>query len=141
MQEISVGIDHNIQQKSKELVKKGSEIVRYRKLQRNANTAIEYITMCLPVLENFTKLQDLMKQKKYYQALKVLEDLEHTYGPQMKKYNFTQTLATQMGPIREQIKKSSYDELRCFLEDVAKIWKRIGEDATKAVRLVSDFGG
>ena len=66
---MAVAIDHNIQQKSKELVKKGTELVRYRKLQRNANTAIEQITMCLPVLENFAKLQDLMKQKKYYQSV------------------------------------------------------------------------
>uniref|UniRef100_A0A914YDI6 Exocyst complex subunit Sec15 C-terminal domain-containing protein n=1 Tax=Panagrolaimus superbus TaxID=310955 RepID=A0A914YDI6_9BILA len=139
IKEISVAIDHNIQQKSKELVKKGSEIVRYRKLQRNANTAIEQITMCLSVLENFAKLQNLMKQKKYYQALKVLEDLEHTYGDEINKYRFTQSLAKSMVPIREEIKKNSYDELRCFLEDVAKIWKRIGEDAIKATAIQTGF--
>lgn len=132
-QGIADKIDDNIQDRSKELVKKGSEIVRYRKLQRNANTAIEQITMCLPVLENYAKLQDLMKQKKYYQALKVLEELEHTYGSHINKYRFTQSLAKSMTPIRDEIRKNSYGELRIFLEDVAKIWQRIGEDATKAV--------
>ena len=132
-QSIAEKIDDNIQDRSKELVKKGSEIVRYRKLQRNANTAIEQITMCLPVLENYAKLQDLMKQKKYYQALKVLEELEHTYGSHINKYRFTQSLAKSMNPIRDEIRKNSYAELRIFLEDVAKIWQRIGEDATKAV--------
>jgi len=136
---IAEKIDDNIQDRSKELVKKGSEIVRYRKLQRNANTAIEQITMCLPVLENYAKLQDLMKQKKYYQALKVLEELEHTYGSHINKYRFTQSLAKSMNPIRDEIRKNSYAELRIFLEDVAKIWQRIGEDATKATAIQTGF--
>uniref|UniRef100_A0A7E4VMA7 Exocyst complex component n=1 Tax=Panagrellus redivivus TaxID=6233 RepID=A0A7E4VMA7_PANRE len=139
VKEIAASIDDRIQSRSAELVKKGTEILRYRKLQRNANTAIEQITMCLPVLENYAKLQELMKQKKHYQALKVLEELEHTYAMQINKYRFTQSLAKSMEPIRSEIKKSSYDELRCFLEDVATIWKRIGADATKATAVQSGF--
>ena len=64
IQALAAGIDQHVQEDSADLLKKSSEVVRYRKLQRNANIAIDQISMCLPVLENYVKLQDLMKQKK-----------------------------------------------------------------------------
>uniref|UniRef100_A0A914CIF4 Exocyst complex component 6 n=1 Tax=Acrobeloides nanus TaxID=290746 RepID=A0A914CIF4_9BILA len=124
-------IDSNVQEMSAELLKKSTEIVRYRKLQRNANTAIDQITMCLPILENYAKLQSLMKQKKYYQALKVLEELEHTYLSHIQKYRFTQSLAKSMAPIRDQIREKSYSELTDFLESLQKISRKIGEEVLK----------
>lgn len=57
-------INEHVQSDSADLLKKSSEIVRYRKLQRNANVAIDQISMCLPALEHYTNLQKLMKTKK-----------------------------------------------------------------------------
>lgn len=57
-------VNAQIQEDGSELKKVSAEIVRYRKLQRNANVAIDQISMCLPVLEHYVKLQELMKQKK-----------------------------------------------------------------------------
>lgn len=53
-----------VQEESRALLKRSSEIVRYRKLQRNANNAIQQISMCLPMLENYAQLEKLMEQKK-----------------------------------------------------------------------------
>lgn len=53
-----------IQSDSKELIKKSTEIVRYRRLQRNANLAIDQISMCLPAFELYSSLQKLMANKK-----------------------------------------------------------------------------
>ena len=41
---------------------------------------------------------------RYYQALKVLEELEHTHLALVEKYRFTQILAKSMAPIRDEIK-------------------------------------
>lgn len=59
-----IAVDRAVQESSKELRKRSVEIVRYRKLQKNANTAIDHISLCLPVLENYAKLKELMQQKK-----------------------------------------------------------------------------
>lgn len=53
-----------IQSEGASLNRLTSEIVRYRKLQKNANTAIDQISMCLPVLDSYVKLKELMKQRK-----------------------------------------------------------------------------
>lgn len=59
-------INGHVQSDSSELLKKSMEIVRYRKLQRNANVAIDKISMCLPALEHYANLQKLMKAKKCF---------------------------------------------------------------------------
>lgn len=41
---------------------------------------------------------------RYYQALKVLEELEHTHLALVEKYRFTQILAKTMAPVRNEIK-------------------------------------
>lgn len=116
-------------------------------MQRNANVAIEQISMCLPFLELYANLEKLMKNKKFYikflliislfyrylQALKVLEDLEHNYIKQMQKYRFTNSLTNSIGPIRDQIREKSYSELTDFLEYLQKVSQEIGEDASKHV--------
>ena len=42
------------------------------------------------VLETYGKLREQMKSKRYYPALKTLEQLEHTYLPRVSKYRFSQ---------------------------------------------------
>lgn len=37
-----------------------------------------------PVLELYGKLQDQMAAKQYYHALKILEQLEHTFLPRVR---------------------------------------------------------
>ncbi|VDN08177.1 unnamed protein product [Thelazia callipaeda] len=133
-------VDHSIQESSKELRKRGAEIVHYRKLQRNANIAINHISLCLPVLENYAKLNEFMQQKKFYQALKVLEELEHTYMVHVNNYRFTQTLKKSLFPIRELIKEKSFSEFTDFLENIRKVSGRIGQHASKCTAEQHSFG-
>jgi hypothetical protein len=70
---------------------------------------------------------------RYLQALKILEELEHNYFPNIHKYRFTQTLAKNVLPIRKQIRDDSYSELTDFLEKLQKISGQVGEDAARHV--------
>uniref|UniRef100_A0A1I8ATR9 Exocyst complex component n=1 Tax=Steinernema glaseri TaxID=37863 RepID=A0A1I8ATR9_9BILA len=133
-------IDEDVHLKSERLHKLSSEVVRYRKLQKNVTTAIDQITMCLPVLDNYAKLQELMKNKKYYQALKVLEELDHTYFNHVDKYRFTQSLANSMKPIREEIRLKTFDEFKDFLANIRRVSERIGDRASKNIAKESLFG-
>lgn len=65
VKEVVNDVNKSIQKDGLELKKVSDEIVRYRKLQRNANVAIDQISMCLPVLDSYVKLQELMKNKKF----------------------------------------------------------------------------
>lgn len=85
------------------------------------------------VLEKYAKLQEQMQQKRYYPALKTLEQLEHTYFPHLQQYRFVQLLINQIDQIREEIKTESYTEFKDFLENIRKVSGRVGEVALKHV--------
>lgn len=96
---------------------------------------MDQIAVCLPVLENYAKLQEQMSNRKYYQALKTLEELEHTHLALVEKYRFTQVLAKSMAPVRLEIKEKAYSEFKDFLENIKKVAGRIGKHASKDVSI------
>ena len=76
-----------------------------------------------------------MNNKRYYPALKTLEQLEHTYLPRVSKYRFSQTMADHIPKLRESIKEASMIDLKDFLENIRKHSTKIGEVAMKHVRI------
>ncbi|KIH50960.1 hypothetical protein ANCDUO_18958, partial [Ancylostoma duodenale] len=54
--------------------------------------------------EDISKKSEEIVKYRYYQALKVLEELEHTHLALVEKYRFTQVLAKTMAPVRNEIK-------------------------------------
>ncbi|KAH9492771.1 Exocyst complex component 6B [Bulinus truncatus] len=123
------GLNRELQISCDPLLSKGDELVKYRKIQKNVTLAIESLSLCLPVLEMYGKLQEQMKCKRYYPALKTLEQLEHTYLPRVLNHWFSQTMAEAIPRLRERIKDASMVELKDFLESIRKHSAKIGEAA------------
>ncbi|KRX94004.1 Exocyst complex component 6, partial [Trichinella pseudospiralis] len=108
-----------------------SEIIRQRKLQRNIVAAVDSVSMCLPVLEKFARLNDLLNEKKYYPALRTLEQLEHTYLPRVARYRFGDAIVSSIKGIRQQIKTASFNEFTDFLENIRNVSGKIGAVALR----------
>merc|ERR1712136_77268 len=72
-----------------------------------------------------------MTQKRYYAALKTLEQLEHTYLPHVSKYRFSQVMTEAIPELRRGIKDASMSDLKDFLENIRKHQGRIGEMAMR----------
>lgn len=113
------------------LLAKGEELIQCRRIQKNIASAIESLSFCLPVLEMYGKLKEQMKSKRYYPALKTLEQLEHTYLPRVSSHWFSQTMGDAIPKLRESIKDASMSDLKDFLENIRKHSARIGEVAMR----------
>lgn len=89
----------------------------------------------------FCKIKKKFKLRKinyfrYYPALKILEQLEHTYLPRISRYRFAQTMKAAIPVHREKIKEASKSDLNDFLENVRRISPMIGEKAMKHVSIL-----
>nr|XP_022341986.1 exocyst complex component 6B-like isoform X1 [Crassostrea virginica]XP_022341987.1 exocyst complex component 6B-like isoform X2 [Crassostrea virginica] len=124
-------VNNHLQDSCEPLLTKGEELVKCRRVQRNIASAVENLTLCLPVLEMYGKLQEQMSSKRYYPALKTLEQLEHTYLPRVETHWFSQTMKEAIPKLREQIKEASMSDLKDFLENIRKHSVKIGEVAMK----------
>ncbi|XP_055954045.1 exocyst complex component 6B-like isoform X2 [Argiope bruennichi] len=123
--------NEDLQQSAKKVIQKAEELVKHRRIQYNISCAINNLNLCQPVLEMYFKLLRQMKEKKYYPALKSLEQLEHTYLPRISRYRFAQTMKSTIPVHREKIKEASKSDLNDFLENVRRISPMIGEKAMK----------
>ncbi|KAL1122743.1 hypothetical protein AAG570_003070 [Ranatra chinensis] len=137
-----VELNEALQESAQKLVTKTEELVKARKVESNIAAAIRSLSLCLPVLTTYAKLQKQMKEKRYYPALKTLEQLEHLYLPRVSNYRFSQQMKENIPKLRENIKEASMSDLKDFLENIRKFSQKIGEVAMKhtAEELVCDPG-
>ncbi|XP_022662836.1 exocyst complex component 6-like isoform X3 [Varroa jacobsoni] len=108
---------------------KGEALVRVRRTQCNIKAAIEALSICLPVLDMYSKLNEQMAAKRHYPALKTIELLEHTYLPLIQRHKFAQTMGQRLPRFRAQIEEASMTELKDFLESIRKHSAHIGDIA------------
>lgn len=126
-----VEINSEMQKSSENIQKKAEELIKFRRIHCNTEKAIEHLKICLPVLEMYSKLLAQMNEKKYYPALKTLEQLENEYLPQVSVYKFAQSILSRIPKMREEIKEASMKDLKDFLETVRKYSIKMGEIAMR----------
>lgn len=122
-------LDDGLGQASAGVIAKGKDLVRARQIESNIANTIDGMNSCLPVLECYTKLLRHVKEKRYYPALKTLEALENEHLPKMEKYRFAAQMQEAVPKLKENIKKSSEEDFREFLENIRKFSPKIGEVA------------
>ncbi len=132
-----VDIDRDVRASADKLAAKARDLVAARRVQRNIAATIESLSLCLPVLQMFTKLNKQMAERRFHPALKTLEQLEHTFLPRIAGYRFSAQMKASIPQLREAIKEASMVELKDFLEIIRKYSPKIGEIAMRntAVKL------
>lgn len=137
-----VEMDEKLQSSAASVMEKAEELVQARRVENNIAGAIEHLSLCLPVLTTYAKLQKQMTEKRYYPALKTLEQLEHLYLPRVSNYRFSHQMKENIPKLRENIKEASMSDLKDFLENIRKFSPKIGEVAMRytAEQLNSDPG-
>uniref|UniRef100_A0A8C5JVW4 Exocyst complex component n=1 Tax=Junco hyemalis TaxID=40217 RepID=A0A8C5JVW4_JUNHY len=131
--------NRRLQDAGKEVIAQTEEIIRCRVQQRNITTVVEKLQLCLPVLEMYSKLKEQMSVKRYYSALKTMEQLENLYLPRVSQYRFCQIMMENLPKLREEIKEISMSDLKDFLESIRKHSDRIGETAMKQAQQQKTF--
>ncbi|XP_055085530.1 exocyst complex component 6 [Periophthalmus magnuspinnatus] len=94
-------------------------------------TTVEKMQLCIPVLEMYSKLKEQLEAKRYYAALKTMEQLEKVYIPRVSQYRFCQIMAENLPRLREEIKEISMSDLKDFLESIRKHSDKVGETAMR----------
>ncbi|XP_026877467.2 exocyst complex component 6 isoform X3 [Electrophorus electricus] len=123
--------NRRLQDAGREVTAQTEEVIRCRVQQRNMATTVEKLHLCIPVLEMYSKLKEQLESKRYYAALKTMEQLENIYIPRVSQYRFCQIMAETLPKLREEIKEVSMSDLKDFLESIRKHSDKIGETAMR----------
>jgi len=124
--------DKQMQSSGSELLQKLEELENCRVIQRNIAATIETLSSSLPVLEMFAKLKEQKANKKYYIALRTLEQLEKNYLARSKNsFRFTEIMKSKLPSFHEGIKQSAMEDLMLSLENVRVKSEKLGSIAMK----------
>ncbi|KAL0275355.1 UNVERIFIED_CONTAM: hypothetical protein PYX00_003224 [Menopon gallinae] len=124
-----VRIDSELQSSTASVMEKVDELVKARRVQKYIASTVQNLSLCLPVLTTYAKLQKQMKEKRYYPALKTLEQLEHVHLPAIANYRFSLQIRENIPQLRDKIKEAAMSDLKDFLENIRKFSQKIGEVA------------
>ncbi|XP_066258160.1 exocyst complex component 6 [Euwallacea similis] len=135
-----INLDKQLQTSFQALARSGSELLQSRKVQSNIAVVIAQLKLCLPVFLSYSKLQKQIADKRYYPALKTLEELEHVHLPHVANYRFSNQLYQKIPKYRDKIEAASMTDLKDFLENIRKFSPKIGEVAMRhtSEQLASD---
>ncbi|XP_063749076.1 exocyst complex component 6 isoform X2 [Eleginops maclovinus] len=123
--------NRRLQEAGREVTAQTEEVIRCRIQQRNMATTVEKLQLCIPVLEMYSKLKEQLESKRYYAALKTMEQLEKVFIPRVSQYRFCQIMAENLPRLREEIKEISMSDLKDFLESIRKHSDKVGETAMR----------
>ncbi|KAJ8918997.1 hypothetical protein NQ315_016901 [Exocentrus adspersus] len=135
-----VNLDKQVHVGAQGICKSASDLLQARKVQSNIAVVIAQLNLCLPVFTTYSKLQKQISEKRYYPALKTLEELEHLHLPHVANYRFSRQLQENIPKYREKIEAASMSDLKDFLENIRKFSPKIGEVAMRhtSEQLASD---
>lgn len=85
-------MDKQVHVAAQGICKSASDLLQARKVQSNIAVVIAQLNLCLPVFTIYSKLQKQISEKRYYPALKTLEELEHLHLPHVANYRFSHQL-------------------------------------------------
>ncbi|XP_047464576.1 exocyst complex component 6 isoform X3 [Mugil cephalus] len=123
--------NQRLQEAGREVTSQTEEVIRCRIQQRNMATTVEKLQLCIPVLEMYSKLKEQLESKRYYAALKTMEQLQKVYIPRVSHYRFCQIMDENLPRLREEIKEISMSDLKDFLESIRKHSDKVGETAMR----------
>ncbi|XP_053607699.1 exocyst complex component 6 [Plodia interpunctella] len=134
--EISI-VDSNIKESTEDLCSIAKDLIRARRVELNIAATIEKMELCLPLLTTYSKLKAQVEAKRYYPALKTLEQLEHVLLPRVGPYKWCAQISADIPRLRQAIKDASSDLLRDFLEYIRKLSPQVGAMALKQTQEMS----
>lgn len=150
-----MSLDKKLQNCASAISKSGGELLQARKVQSNIAIVITQLKLCLPVLTTYSKLKKQIAEKRYYPALKTLEELEHLHLPHVTNYRFCLQLRESIPKyllnasnksielilffvrIRDSIEQASMSDLKDFLENIRRFSPKIGEVAMRHVTITN----
>lgn len=130
-------VDANVREATDSLCTGADELIRARRVELNIAATIEKMELCLPLLTTYSKLKTQVEAKRYYPALKTLEQLEHVLLPRVGPYKWCAQISADIPRLRQAIQDASMADLRDFLENIRKISPQVGAMALKQTQEMS----
>ncbi|KAH9931767.1 rsec15 [Amylocystis lapponica] len=135
LRETITTLDANVDQVGRGLVEKKKALLQSKKTAANLDEAIDTLQACLRVLDVVNRVGEMIKEGKYWSALRSLEDIESMPPTSLSQTPLFQHLLSSLPSLRGQIKDAVTASMKQWLLDIRNISAQVGQVALDAMEL------
>ncbi|CAG8459120.1 4894_t:CDS:10 [Paraglomus occultum] len=122
-----IDLNYDVQKSGKKLTTKKKELIQTRKIQKNIDDAIETLQKCLHILDLSNRANNLIEEKKYYSALRTLEELQTVHLRNVIQYEFAKHMQESIPVTQNSIKDAVTKEMKEWLFKVRQVSRQVGK--------------
>ncbi|PIL36939.1 hypothetical protein GSI_00630 [Ganoderma sinense ZZ0214-1] len=135
LREKITSLDQNVSQVGKSLVEKKKALLQTKKTAANLDEAIDGLQACLRILDVVNRVGEMIKEGKYWSALRSLEDIESMPPTSLSTTPLFQHLLSSLPSLRGQIKDAVTASVKQWLLDIRNVSATIGSLALEAMEM------
>ncbi|KAI9001365.1 exocyst complex component sec15 subunit [Trametes punicea] len=128
-------LDASVSQVGKSLVEKKRALLQTKKTAANLDEAIDGLQACLRVLDVVNRVGEMIKEGRYWSALRSLEDIESMPPTSLSTTPLFQHVLSSLPSLRGQIKDAVTASMKQWLLDIRNVSAQIGQLALDAMDL------
>nr|CAG8441077.1 15646_t:CDS:10 [Entrophospora candida] len=114
---------------------KKKELIQTRRIQKNIDEAVETLQLCLHILDLANRVTHLIESKKYYSALRTLEELQNVHLRKVIQYEFAKHMQESIPAMQNNVKDAVTKEMKEWLFKVRQDSRQVGKIAMEQMRL------
>ncbi|TFK43709.1 exocyst complex component, sec15 subunit [Crucibulum laeve] len=126
-------LDSSVSQLGGNLVEKKRALLQSRKTAANLDEAIDTLQACLRVLDVVNRVGEMVREGKYWSALRSLEDIQSMPPTSLSQTPFFQHLLSSLPSLRGQIKDAVTASMKQWLLEIRNISTEVGRLAVEAM--------
>lgn len=94
-----------------DLMARKNNLIKRKQVTSKINETTLVLTLCIQVLENTNKIHELIKQHKYFSAMKLIDELTNVHLPQVEQFSFSQKIHDLIPHLTRMIKDELFDNI------------------------------
>lgn len=106
-----VKVNNVLKQSTLGLIEKKTKLLKAKDTERAINETSLVLNLCIQVLEITNKIHDLIKQRRYFSALKLIDELTTIHLPKVNNFSFSVKIYDSIPHLTAMIKDESFDNL------------------------------
>ncbi|THH31298.1 hypothetical protein EUX98_g2874 [Antrodiella citrinella] len=133
LRETITSLDQSVSTVGRGLVEKKRALLQSKKTAANLDEGIDTLQACLRVLDVVNRVGEMIKEGKYWSALRSLEDIESMPPTSLSQTPLFQHLLSSLPSLRGQIKDAVTASVKHWLLDIRNVSSQVGLLALEAM--------
>ncbi|KAJ3054452.1 hypothetical protein HK097_001794 [Rhizophlyctis rosea] len=122
-----VDLNGDLQSIGTKIVDKKKEVIDYRRILLNIESAMDVLQSCLFVLDIANKVNSNIENRKYYSALRLLEQLQQVHLRHISHYGFAKQMQERIPRLQEKIQEAVLQEMKEWFVRIRENTQKIGK--------------